>query len=407
MTPLVKPFSGIRPAPGSAPDLAAPPYDVVTPAQVRAISAVQPSSFLRVSRADALLPEGTDPYSDDVYREAACSFRSLVDEGFLIRDEKPSYYAYRMTTSERSQTGVAVAVSAGAYQAGRIKRHELTRKDKEDDRVRQIEAVEAITGPVMMVHKTEPDLAGILSDVVARDPVALVPELDGVCHELWLISDQAECRRISGLLNSLDALYIADGHHRSAAASRVIDARRAMGRNSDGFLGVTFPGNEVNILGYDRLIRDLGGKTAEEFVNVLARGFHIRPAEGPVRPQTANTFGLCVENRWMTIEARVPPVSKDPVARMAVSLLARQVLEPVLGIIDQRADPRIDFVGGAKGMERIERDVATGDMAAGFTLPAASLDDLMEVADSGGILPPKTTWFDPKLADGLISLPLN
>ena len=407
MSPLVKPFAGIRPAPGKAADVAAPPYDVVTPEQVRAISKAQPFSFLRVSRADALLPEGVDPYSEVVYTEAARNFRNLMDQGLLVRDERPSFYAYRMTAPERSQTGIAVAVSAEAYQTGRIRKHELTRKDKEDDRVRQIEAVEAITGPVMLFHKANPDLADIMTRVVVRDPVAVAPDVDGVTHELWDISDPEGHARISALLNAMDALYIADGHHRSAAGSRVIDARRATGRVSDGFLGITFPENEVTILGYDRLVRDLNGHSVEELVSILSRDFVIRHAAGPVRPQTANAFGLCVEDRWMIIEAKVPPVSSDPVERMPVSLLARKVLQPVLGIEDQRTDPRIDFVGGEQGAERIARRIATGEMVAGFTLPAASLDDLMAVADSGGILPPKTTWFDPKLADGLISLPLN
>ncbi len=408
---LVHPFEGLRPAPGWAADIAAPPYDVVTVNDVRETVARKPHSFLRVSRAEALLPEVQTPYSDQVYAAAARYFAELTSSGKLVRDPRAVYYVYRMTTEDRTQTGIVASVSGSAYAENRVRRHELTRPDKEDDRVRQIEAVNAITGLVMIVGPSGQFPYSLLSQAVVREPVAIAPDVNGARHELWAVFDPDEITAISEAVNSMGALYMADGHHRSAAACRVIQARRAAGKRGspaqEGFPGVIFPSNQVCILGYHRLVRDLRGWTPERLQAALEKDFVIHPAGTVVRPVSAGTFGMCLHGRWFHLELKKPASGNDPVEALSVSCLTRLVLEPLLQVGDPRTDPRIDFVGGEDGPETVAARVASGEMEVGFTLSPVTIGELMDVADAGRILPPKTTWFEPKLADGLISLPLD
>ena len=409
---LVRPFTGIRAATDKADRIAAPPYDVVTTDEARALAGDEPLNFLHVSRAEIDLPPGTDPHSDRVYAAAAQRMRDLLASGALIRDPEPRYYAYRMTRQGRSQTGIVFVASIDAYRANRVRRHELTRPDKEKDRARQIEAVNAITGPVQLVHRANAPLSALLARATSGNPDAVKPDLDGVRHELWVIDDRSTMNDVSGIVNAMDALYIADGHHRSAAAARVFGApgEDGAGRRDPafrGFLAVSFPDDEVTILDYNRVVADLGGRSPEELLSALAEPFAIRPAEAPVRPDRPALFGMYLDRRWHVLEPKVPAAGGDPIAGLDVSLLSRLVLEPVLGIGDVRTDPRIDFVGGGRGVEAVAARVDSGEMAVGFTMFPTRLDEVMAVADAGLVMPPKSTWFDPKLADGLISQPLD
>jgi len=410
---LVRPFAGLRPAPERAADVAAPPYDVVTAAEARTIGQHKPYSFLHVSRAEIDLPPDTDPYSDEVYATAADNLKSFEKQGVLIRDKSPAFYVYRMTAGDRVQTGVAHSASIEAYLDNRIRKHELTRPLKEDDRVRQIDKVDAITGPVLMVYRADAALAAALALVANEPPDTVVPDLNGVRHELWVVREEDRMAEIADRLNQMDAIYIADGHHRSAAAARVAAQRRSANAAHDGsepyngFLAVSFPDNEVTILDYNRLVRDLNGREPAEFLTTLKGDFDVQPSDSAVRPQRACSFGVYVDGHWYTITPRTPLTDNDPVERLDVRILDRMILGPLLGIGDPRTDPRIDFVGGSRGPQALAARVDSGEMAVGFTLFPTSLTDLMMVADSGLIMPPKSTWFEPKLADGLISLPLT
>jgi uncharacterized protein (DUF1015 family) len=410
---LVRPFAGLRPAPGRAADIAAPPYDVVNTDEARELATGKPFCFFHVSRAEIDLPPETNPYAAEVYETAAKNLQSFERSGALVRDSAPCFYIYRITAGGRSQTGVAVSASVQAYTENRIKKHELTRPAKEDDRVRQIEAVNSITGPVFTVHRASAELATLFGAVTSGAPDADADGIGGALHELWVVSEAATVASIGALLNAMDALYIADGHHRSAAGGRIAASRAAANPYHDGseayngFLAVSFPDDEVTILDYNRVIRDLNGRDAAGFRNALADQFDITPKGAPIRPAARGTFGMYIDGAWALLTPKTPPVTDDPVERLDVQILARMVLEPLLGVTDQRTDTGIDFVGGSRGPEEISRRVDSGEMAIGFTFFPTSLADLMAVADADMIMPPKSTWFEPKLADGMISLPLD
>jgi len=411
--PLVRPFAGMRPAPGRADEIAAPPYDVVSTDEARAAAEGKPLCFFHVSRAEIDLPPGTDPYADEVYETAASNLKSFENAGALVRDAAPCFYVYRITADGKSQTGVAVSASVDAYNENRIKKHELTRPSKEDDRVRQIDAVDAITGPVLTVHRADAGLAALLRDASSGEPDAVAANVGGARHELWVVSDPDAVAGIGETVNAMDALYIADGHHRSAAGARVAEARRKTNPDYDGtepyngFLAVSFPDDELTILDYNRVVKDLNGMDAAAFLAALSGSYRVEPVSEPVRPQKMGSFGMYLDGNWSLISPLAPGKIDDPVERLDVELLSRSILSPLLGIQDQRTDTRIDFVGGSRGPEEIARRVESGEMAIGFTLYPTSLADLMSVADAGMIMPPKSTWFDPKLADGMISLPLD
>ncbi|MDA0822083.1 MAG: DUF1015 family protein [Proteobacteria bacterium] len=406
---LVRPFNALRPANGRAAAIAAPPYDVINTAEARALARDKPYSFLHVSRAEIDLPATTDPYAAEVYAKADENLRAFIAQGLLVRDHADHFYVYRMSVCNRVQTGVAVSASVDAYRQNRIRKHELTRPSKEDDRVRQIESVDAMTGPVLLIYRSDTILAETLEQITTHNADSVVPDLQGVRHESWVVRDAAQIALIAQRLNQMDALYIADGHHRSAAAARVTAARRDRHAGAhlddgfDGFLAVAFPDDEVTILDYNRLVRDLNGHTTAEFLAELAKHFEILPTDTTVRPQKPLSFGMYMDHQWYSIRAKTRPHVDDPVERLDVRVLDRLILEPLLGIADPRTDSRIDFVGGSRGPEALAARIDSGEMAVGFMLFPTSLNDLMAVADAGKIMPPKSTWFEPKLADGLIS----
>jgi len=404
---LIKPFRALRPAPGRAAEVLAPPYDVLSSAEARQRAAGKPWSFLHVSKAEIDLPPATDPYGAAVYAKAAENLRRMIAEGVLKRDQTPCYYVYRLTWRGHVETGFAAVAAIAAYAANRIRRHEHTAPAKEDDRVRQIEAINAQTGPVMLAYPAAPDIDAMLAQAAAGAPLVDVTADDGVRHQLWVIDDAPTIAALTGAVEALPAVYIADGHHRSAAAERVAKARGGEGAHSY-FLAVLFPQAEMTILDYNRVLRDLNGRTAEELLAELRQRATVVPSERPVRPAAANEIGMFLAGRWYRLtlkRAREDNKAQaaDPVARLPVTLLTRNIIEPLFGITDQRRDKRIDFVGGGRGLDELERLVNSGKMAVAFALYPTQMRDLMAVADAGAIMPPKSTWFEPKLADGMVS----
>jgi uncharacterized protein (DUF1015 family) len=404
---LIQPFRALRPAPGRAADVLAPPYDVLSSAEARQRAKGKPWSFLHVSKAEIDLDPTIDPYDGAVYAKAAENLQRMIGAGVLVRDPKPCYYAYRLTWQNKVETGLAAVASVAAYGNNRIRKHEYTTPAKEDDRVRQIEAVNAQTGPVMLAYPAAPDVDAMLARAAAGAPTVDVTADDGVRHELWIIDDDATIAALTRAVDALPALYIADGHHRSAAAARIAKARGDDGAH-DYFLAVLFPQHEMTILDYNRVLRDLNGRTADGILAALRERYAVAPSDEPVRPTAADEVGIVLAGRWyrLTLEpkrAAKAANSEDPVARLPVTLLTRNVIEPIFGITDQRTDKRIDFVGGGRGLGELERLVNSGKMAVAFALFPTSMRDLMAVADAGAIMPPKSTWFEPKLADGMVS----
>lgn len=411
-TPLIQPFTALRPAEGREAEIAAPPYDVMSTSEAREIAAGKPWSFLHVSRAEIDLGDDTDPYCDAVYAKAAENLEKMIAAGVLVREATPHYYVYRASIGEHVQTGIVGGASIRAYENGQIKKHELTRPAKEDDRVRQIESVNAQTGPVFLTYRANADLAAIYKDVTVKAPLLEAEHGDGVRHQVWGIGDPETVRRIQDIFADMDALYVADGHHRSAAALRIAVKRRKGNSDSnasyESFLSVSFPDDEVMILDYNRVVRDLAGLDVTGFLLRLADAFEVTLADGPVRPKHPASFGLYLDGRWYALVLKSPPgTDADPVSRLDISLLTDHVLEPILGIGDPRTDNRIDFVGGARGLDGLAQRVDSGEWACAFSMFPTRLCDLMAVADAGKIMPPKSTWFEPKLADGLLSLVLD
>ncbi len=408
---LIQPFAALRPASGRANDVVAPPYDVLSTAEARERVSGRPWSFLHISKPEIDLPADTNPYAPEVYAKGAENLRKLIEAGVLVRDPEACYYVYRIVMGNHSQTGLVAAASVADYDTNRIRKHEFTRPDKEDDRVRQIDALDAQTGPVLLAYPAAPEVDAILAAASAgvADSDA---ELDGVRHTLWVIRDTTIQAHITAAFNAMNALYIADGHHRSASASRIAAARKAANSAHTGsepynfFLSVIFPAHEMAIMDYNRVITDLNGLSAEAFLERVSTAFCVEPAAGvagAVKPEQPGVFGLYLAGKWRRLTIRPELIPADPVGRLDVSLLQNNLIAPILGITDPRRDKRIDFVGGIRGLSELEKRVNSGEMALAFALHPTRMEDLMAVADANEVMPPKSTWFEPKLADGLAS----
>lgn len=403
--PLIRPFAALRPAPGRAAEVIAPPYDVVNTEEARVLAEGRPWSFLHVSKPEIDLAPEIDPHSDAVYDKAAENLARMIESGMLRRDGQPGYYVYRLVMGSHAQTGLVAAASVAAYDANRIRKHEFTRPDKEDDRVRHIEALNAQTGPALLTYPRAPEIDALLAAASAGEPDADAVADSGVRHSLWVIRDQAVIAQLTERFDAFPALYIADGHHRSAAASRVAAVRRTEDRetSADYFLAVIFPEQQMRILDYNRVIRDLNGLNATYFLNKISEKFQIAASSGPVSPKRPGEFGLYLGGHWRRLTIHPELVPEDPVARLDVSLLQEHLIGPILGITDPRRDQRIDFVGGIRGLDELERRVDSGEMALALSMYPTRTEDLMAVADAGQVMPPKSTWFEPKLADGMAS----
>ncbi len=407
---LIKPFAGLRPARERAEDVMAPPYDVLSREEAKQKTVGHPWSFLHLSRPEVGLPDDVDQYAPEVYTKAAEMLGSLRSDGILSSDPAPYYYVYRIWVDTHVQTGLVAVASVEAYDSGRIKRHELTRPVKEDDRVRQIDALNAQTGPVLLTYKANERLDILLARAAEAPPDVNAVAEGNVMHQLWLITDRETCDSITRIVDAMPSLYVADGHHRSAAASRVAAQRKAANPNHTGdepynyFLTVMFAHCDMHILDYNRVVKDLNGLTQQEFLDKLEDTFQVTPSPHPYRPADRGEFGMYLKGRWYRLalhENRM--TTTDPVAKLDSSLLTDNLLDPILGIKDLRRDDRIDFVGGIRGRSGLEGPVDRGEMAVAFAVFPVSMDDLMAVADANKIMPPKSTWFEPKLADGLVS----
>ena len=401
---LIRPFAGLRPAPGLAAAVIAPPYDVLSSDEARVSAADKPWSFLHISKPEIDLTPGIDPYRPEVYAKGKENFARMLQAKVLQRDAAPCYYFYRLTMGTHVQLGLVAVASCAAYEANRIRKHEYTRPDKEDDRVRQIDALNAQTGPVFLAYRRDDGIDALAARATAGAPEVDVTAGDGVRHALWAVRDGALIEALTRAFDALPCLYICDGHHRSAAAARVAAQRRATGGDSaQYFLAVIFPDQQTRIFDYNRVIKDLNGLAPEEFGRRLEPAFIVEPQFAAFKPAQAGEFAMYLARRWYRLRIRPERVPTDPVQRLDVSLLQDHLITPVLGISDPRRDKRIDFVGGIRGLSELERRVDSGEMALAFALHPTSLADLMAVADAGQVMPPKSTWFEPKLADGLVS----
>ncbi len=400
--PLIKPFRALRPAPGRAAEVLAPPYDVLSSAEARERAKGKPWSFLHISKPEIDLDPATDPYDRAVYAKAAENLQRMIAQGIMIRDPQPCYYVYRLTWRGHAQTGLACVASLADYASNRVRKHELTTPLKEDDRVRQIEAVNAQTGPVMIGYPDAPAIDALLAQAASGKADVDVTADDSVRHQMWVVGDPALIDSLSRAFDALPAIYIADGHHRSAAAARVAAARKGDGSHRY-FLSVVFPEREMTILDYNRVLKDLNGRSADQLLDELRRTFTVMPSSEAVRPASAHEYGMYLGGRWYRLNIRPELVPGDPIGRLPITVLTRNLIEPLFGIKDPRTDKRIDFIGGARGLQGLEKRVNSGDMAVAFALYPTQMSDLMAVADAGGIMPPKSTWFEPKLADGMVN----
>ena len=407
---LIRPFAGLRPTQEQAEAVVAPPYDVLNTEEARARAAGRPYSFLHISKPEIDLPEGTDPYSAEVYAKGAENLQNMLERGVLQQDSQASYYLYRLIMGNHSQTGLVAVASVPDYDVNRIRKHEFTRPDKEDDRVRQIDSLNAQTGPVFLTYRHDSHVDALVDKVCKGTPEYDLTADDGVQHTIWVVTDPSQIDELTSRFDAMDCLYIADGHHRSAAASRVAAMRKEQNAGHTGdesynyFLSVIFPDNQMKILDYNRVVKDLNGKDRAQFLAEVETNFSVEAQHEAVKPVAPTEFGMYLEGQWYKLQIKQACIpADDPVKRLDVSLLQDNLIEPVLGISDPRRDKRIDFVGGIRGLGELEKRVNSGEMAVAFSLYATSMDALMSVADANEVMPPKSTWFEPKLADGLVS----
>jgi uncharacterized protein (DUF1015 family) len=403
----VRPFRALRPPPEKASGVSAVPYDVVSTEEARRLAAGNPLSFLHVSRSEIDLPEGTDPYAGAVYAKAAENFATLKREAPLSLEGEPSLYVYRLRMDGHEQTGIAGCCSLDEYDRDVVRKHERTRPDKEDDRTRHMLALKAQTGPVFLTYRGRAEIDAIVEDTARRPPLFDFTAPDGVAHTIWRVPGEA-AGRLSEQFRPVPLLYIADGHHRAASAAR---ARRELaGKNPrhtgeevyNFFLAVAFPAGEVRILPYNRVAKELNGRTPQEFLFALEEKFSVRPDASP-SPRRKGEISVYLAGRWYGL--LIPPggvATGGAISSLDAALLQEKILEPLLGIKDIRTDKRIDFIGGIRGTKELEGLVDTGKAAVAFSLYPVLLDDLMAVSDANEIMPPKSTWFEPKLRDGLL-----
>jgi uncharacterized protein (DUF1015 family) len=396
------PFRALRPTPESAAKVAAVPYDVVDTDEARALAAGNPLSFLRVSRADIDFPSGSDPHGDAVYAKAVDNFDTLKATAPLIQEDVPSTYVYRLQMGRHVQTGLAACFSVAEYESNGIRKHERTRPDKEDDRTRHILALRAQTGPVFLTYRASRTVDAIVEQATSGECLFDFEAVDGIRHAIWKVDPRIQ-RDLTAAFKTIPALYIADGHHRAASAARV--ARELRGSRGDGewetFLAVAFPHDQMQIFPYNRVVKDLGSHTPQSFLAEIRKHFTVK--EGPATPARKGEVAMFVDGGWHTIELTTAREGLVPDDRLDVTRLQDIILTPLLGIYDVRTDKRIDFVGGIRGTAELERLVKSGSAAVAFSMYPVGLAELMSISDAGGIMPPKSTWFEPKLRDGLLS----
>jgi uncharacterized protein (DUF1015 family) len=395
----LKPFAALRPKPELAGKICELPYDVMSSDEARALAAGNPLSFLHVSKPEIDLPPGADLYSAAVYAKGKENFARLISQGALKQDVQPGFFLYRQVMGRHSQVGLVAAASCAEYLANLIKKHELTRPDKEDDRVRHIETLNSQTGPVFLTYRAAATFNAFVAGKISGTPAVDFTARDGVRHTSWAITDADEIKFIETQFAQVPFLYIADGHHRSAAAGRVFQSRTGAG-HSGQFLAVIFPHDEMQILPYNRVLKDLDGNSPEQLLHKLAAVFDIKP--GNAAPQARHELGFYFQGQWHLLLFREQFLqSKDAIENLDVTLLQKNILAPIFGIDDPRTSKKVNFVGGIRGPAELEKLVDSGEYACAFSMFPTSIEDLMSIADAGGIMPPKSTWFEPKLRDAM------
>lgn len=406
---IIKAFRAIRPAKGYAEKVAALPYDVMNSEEAREMVKDNPCSFLHVDKAEVDLDRGINIYDKVVYETASSNLNKMIEDGVLKEEEKPCYYAYRQVMNGRAQTGLVVCTSIDDYMNNIIKKHEFTRADKEQDRINHVDYCNANTGPIFLTYRNNERISAIVKESTEGKPVYDFVAEDGIAHIVWLIEDEALINELTELFKGIDYLYIADGHHRAASAVKVGMKRREENPGYTGeeefnyFLSVLFPDNELYIMDYNRVVKDLNGYTEEEYMAKLQESFDIEECqgEGQYRPEAKHTYGMYLDGKWYVLKAKEGTFKEeDPVERLDVSILQKNLLAPILGIEDPRTDKRIDFIGGIRGLEELERRVKEG-MKVAFSMYPTTIEELMDIADAGQVMPPKSTWFEPKLRSGL------
>ncbi len=406
----IKPFKGFRPVRDKVPQVASRPYDVLNTEEARAEASENPYSFLHVVKPEIDLPEDTDPYSMEVYEKGRDNFRKLCDEGVFFQDKDDYIYIYRLTMGDHVQNGIVACASVDDYVEGRIKKHELTRPDKEEDRKNHVRISGMNAEPVFFAYPAMAELDVLVGEIEQNAPEYDFVTSDGIRHEFWVVKDAGQINEIVAAFRTMPATYVADGHHRTAAAALVGKELREANPAHTGreeynyFLAVHFPDDQLKIIDYNRVVRDLNGLSVEEFLDKLSNSFEVTRLSGyHPAPERIHQFGMYLDGQWYRLEAKNGTYEdSDPIGVLDVTILSKQILEPLLNIKDLRTDKRIDFVGGIRGLGELEKRVDSGEMKVAFALYPVSMQQLMDIADSGAIMPPKTTWFEPKLRSGLV-----
>jgi uncharacterized protein (DUF1015 family) len=406
---ILKPFRGIRPGREQAHKVAAPPYDVLSSAEARVMAEGNSISFLHVNKPEIDVDPSIDVHDDRVYHKGAENLQAFIRDGVLSQDEAPYFYVYRQHMGKHVQTGLMAVASVEEYENNLIKKHEFTRPEKEDDRVKHMDVVNAQVGPVFLTYQARPNIDSLIAELVTQEAEYDFTLPDGIRHVLWLVKDSETIREIESAFRDIPCLYVADGHHRSAAATRVKNMRQQANPTHTGkeaynyFLAVIFPHDQMQILDYNRVVTDLNGHSEEDFLAALENKFHVTLEDKACKPAALHQFGMYLDGQWYSLKVRDGVVDEnDPVSRLDVAVLQDNVLKPILGIDNPRVDKRIDFIGGIRGMAELEKRVDNGEFIVAFSCYPTSIEHLMAIADAGEVMPPKSTWFEPKLRSGLV-----
>ena len=399
---MIKPFNGLRPHVQYAQEVLAPPYDIVNSEEARVLAENKPLTFLHITKAEIDFPADNDPHDPKVYLQAQENFKVLLKNNILEQDTTPCYYLYRIDTGKRVKTGLVATVSMQAYLDNKVRLHELTRADKEADRAKFIDTLNAQISPVMLTYRSTGEVEKLYESILDKPPLYSVNDHEGNIHQLWQVTDQYLIDEITHYFDTLGVLYIADGHHRCAAAAQVAKIQKE-NEGAQSILSVLYPQNELCILGYHRVVKDLNGMNAETLLIALSKDFTVKAVDHPLQPSQSGEIGMYVNKQWYCLNLHENLFKEELMDSLEVSILAQHILEPFLNIHDQQKDKRIEFVGGEKSLGECQQRVDHGDMAVAFTLYPTSIEQLLAVSDQEKIMPTKSTWFEPKLADGLIS----
>ena len=403
---VIIPFKALRPEVQFAKQVASPPYDVLTSKEAKVQAQGNPASFLHITKSEIDLPEGVDVHSDLVYQKAKENLEAFLSRNILFKESKSCYYIYRLIMNDFEQTGLVCCSSVDDYENNIIKKHEFTRPEKEQDRINHITTTGAQTGNVFLAYKNVEEIDSIIENwKKERSPIYDFTAEDNIQHTIWLINDEQIIKTVTNLFEKkVPCTYIADGHHRAASAAKVRKVAKTISKDIDYFLTTLFPSDQLRIMDYNRVVKDLNGNDTGSFIEKLHKDFILEKCDEAFSPPSPHYFGMFLNEQWYSLQIRDPFTDQnDPIAGLDISMLESKILKPILGIEDQRTDKRIDFVGGIRGLEELENRVKSGDMAIAFSLYPVSIQQLFTIADTGNVMPPKSTWFEPKLRDGLLT----